>query len=203
MPVWQYVLFVGGALMALLFAANCLLPTPARNELINSGARLPVIRVRSERRPPEAVVIGTTNVPMLATQDNFDARQANVEAVPLPEQASVPLVSRLVQLADAGRMNTAQVGQKQNHGTASPEGRHIAHRHFDSMRRERSPTTRARSGPEFGGTFAQFVPWPSTPAGRGEPRTRDGMMAFSQGRQRDTVPPCCAIFADRRAEVAR
>jgi hypothetical protein len=49
MPLRQYFLFVGGALLTLLFAANWLMPLPASSELINSDVKLPVIRIDTGR----------------------------------------------------------------------------------------------------------------------------------------------------------
>jgi hypothetical protein len=41
MPLRRYFLFVAGALLTLLLAANWLLPVPASNELTNSHRNLP------------------------------------------------------------------------------------------------------------------------------------------------------------------
>lgn len=60
MPVWRYLLVVGGALLALLFAADAMLPRPPTEEIHASGSQLPKIRIYSERRRPEAVVVDTS-----------------------------------------------------------------------------------------------------------------------------------------------
>jgi hypothetical protein len=64
-PVRGYFLWVGGALLVLLFAANSLLPAPPPRKLIESHSRLPRIRIASELRGPEAVVIDTSQVGFL------------------------------------------------------------------------------------------------------------------------------------------
>lgn len=62
MPWLRYFLFVGGILLALLFAADAILPQlPASG--IASDANLPVIRIHSERKGPEAVALDTSIVP--------------------------------------------------------------------------------------------------------------------------------------------
>jgi hypothetical protein len=61
MPLRQYFLFVGGSLLTLLFAANWLMPTPASNERVNSEPKLPAIRIHSQLRGPDAVVIEASN----------------------------------------------------------------------------------------------------------------------------------------------
>ena len=58
-PLRGYFLWVGGALLVLLFAANSLLPAPLPSKLIVSHSTLPPIRITSELKGPEAVVIDT------------------------------------------------------------------------------------------------------------------------------------------------
>jgi hypothetical protein len=58
-PIWRYLLVVGGALLAVLFAADAVLPRPPTDEIHASGSQLPKIRIYSERREPEAVIIDT------------------------------------------------------------------------------------------------------------------------------------------------
>ena len=58
-PLRSYFLFVGGALLALLFAANWLLPSSPSDARIGSAQNLPNIRIHSELKGPEAVVIDT------------------------------------------------------------------------------------------------------------------------------------------------
>jgi hypothetical protein len=58
LPLKQYFLGVGGALLALLFAADALMPRTV-SENIAPGPALPKIRIYSERKGPEAVVIDT------------------------------------------------------------------------------------------------------------------------------------------------
>jgi len=59
-PVRGYFLWVGGALLALLFATDSLLPAPLPSKLIVSHSTLPPIRITSELKGPEAVVIDTS-----------------------------------------------------------------------------------------------------------------------------------------------
>ena len=58
-PLRGYFLWVGGVLLVLLFAANSLLPAPLPSKLIVSHSTLPPIRITSELKGPEAVVIDT------------------------------------------------------------------------------------------------------------------------------------------------
>jgi hypothetical protein len=62
MPVFRYFIFVGGALLALLFVVNLALPEQAadRSVAVASSGETPLIRIRSERKLPERVVIDTS-----------------------------------------------------------------------------------------------------------------------------------------------
>ena len=57
MPLARYFLFVGGALLALLFIADACLPKLPVADRTN--ADLPVIRIHSDRKWPERVVFDT------------------------------------------------------------------------------------------------------------------------------------------------
>ena len=84
MPLLRYFLFVGGALLVLLFTMDAVLPEPPANESIVSRVELPAIRVHSERKGPEAVVLDT-NQPMIER-----AVTAREEAAAAPPTAVMP-----------------------------------------------------------------------------------------------------------------
>ena len=69
LPLKRYFLYVGAALLTVLFAVDALMPRPA-NEIFASGPVLPRIRIHSERKGPEAVIIDTNQrvVPPLTVQ---------------------------------------------------------------------------------------------------------------------------------------
>ena len=60
MPLLRYFFFVGGTLIALLLVANVAFPTAPLPGNPTSGADLPPIRIKSERKLPERVVIDTS-----------------------------------------------------------------------------------------------------------------------------------------------
>lgn len=61
MPVFRYFVFVGGALLALLFAVNYALPaSPLTQAVATASNDQPLIRIRSDRHPPERVVLDTS-----------------------------------------------------------------------------------------------------------------------------------------------
>ncbi|RTM09362.1 MAG: hypothetical protein EKK33_26520, partial [Bradyrhizobiaceae bacterium] len=61
MPIFRYFLFVGGALLTLLFAADYVLPSqPVAQAVATASNDQPLIRIRSDRHLPERVVLDTT-----------------------------------------------------------------------------------------------------------------------------------------------
>src|SRR5262245_38907872 len=67
MPIFRYFAFVGGALLALLLVVNYTLSeapvaqVSATSGNETSGNDLPVIRIRSDRKLPERVVLDTSH----------------------------------------------------------------------------------------------------------------------------------------------
>src|SRR5215470_15327534 len=60
MPILRYFLFVGGSLLALLLVVNAALPTEPLPSNLTSAADLPPIRIHSDRKLPERVVLDTS-----------------------------------------------------------------------------------------------------------------------------------------------
>ena len=84
MPVRGYFLSVGGALLMLLFAADWLMARPVPNGSINSHSELPGIRIHSELKGPEAVVIDT-NQPTIPPLPAKHQGAAAPQSLPSPE----------------------------------------------------------------------------------------------------------------------
>jgi hypothetical protein len=59
MPLARYFLFVGAALLALLFGVNAFLPSLPVADNTQTAADLPAIRINSDRKWPERVVFDT------------------------------------------------------------------------------------------------------------------------------------------------
>lgn len=61
MPIFRYFIFVGGALLALLFAADFVFPAaPVAQVVAAAGNDQPLIRIRSNQHLPERVVLDTS-----------------------------------------------------------------------------------------------------------------------------------------------
>ena len=84
MPLMRYFVFVGGALLALLFVANACLPAlPATEVRSTAASDLAVIRIHSDRKWPERVVFDTSRPTIVP------AAPVLAQAVPAPEPAKV------------------------------------------------------------------------------------------------------------------
>ncbi|BBO02035.1 MULTISPECIES: hypothetical protein [Bradyrhizobium] len=71
MPIIRYFVFVGGFLLALLFAADRYLPAPVEAAAVADPDRT-IIRIKSARSLPEKIVFDTSQraeVPMIAQAD--------------------------------------------------------------------------------------------------------------------------------------
>ena len=106
-PLRGYFLWVGGALLLLLFAADSLLPTPLPSKLGESHSTLPTIRITSELKGPEAVVIDTS-------QPGFPPILLDKEIAAAP---SPPLSS---DVADAVRQPPASLSEQTDASDESP-----------------------------------------------------------------------------------
>ena len=82
LPLRRYFLLIGGILLALLFAIDALTPRQPTIEAGNSGPRLPRIRIYSEQRGPEAVVMDTSRPVIVATPP---AEQETAKTITSPE----------------------------------------------------------------------------------------------------------------------
>jgi len=74
MPIFRYFMFVGGALLALLFAADFVWPTsPVAQTVGVASYEQPLIRIRSDRHLPDRVVLDTSQptiaAPVVKTAD--------------------------------------------------------------------------------------------------------------------------------------
>lgn len=86
MPIFRYFIFVGGALLALLFAADFVFPTaPVEQAVATASNDQPLIRIRSNRHLPERVVLDTSQPTIAAPA----VKTAAVEAPQPPVQEGV------------------------------------------------------------------------------------------------------------------
>ena len=98
MPIFRYFFFVGGALLALLFAANYVLPTSAVTQAIATASNeQPLIRIRSDRHLPERVVLDTS-------QPTLAAPAAKIAAVAAPQPPVESMSPALAEISAKARV---------------------------------------------------------------------------------------------------
>ncbi len=68
MPLARYFLFVGAALLTLLFISDAYLPKLPATDRTEAAADLPTIRIHSDRKWPERVVFDTSISPVTPVQ---------------------------------------------------------------------------------------------------------------------------------------
>jgi hypothetical protein len=94
MPVLRYFVFVGAALMALLFVVGWGLPASPVVEAANLGTDLSTIRIHSDRKWPERVV--------------FDTSAPTIVPAPVRVANVAPVAAAPAQVADASAKLTAR-----------------------------------------------------------------------------------------------
>jgi hypothetical protein len=156
LPLQRYFLFAGGALLILLFATDRVVPPP-KGERVKSEVRLPVIRIHSDRKGPQAVVFDTTQPTFVASVKQGGA--ATPQAVASSESSATEAVSQL-----SGSMPEAPA--KLN----SPKGQHrgiSAHARLTRWPLHHHPALFASSATMFAApksylreAFAQVRPFP-------------------------------------------
>ncbi|MBR0703251.1 hypothetical protein JQ599_25335 [Bradyrhizobium diazoefficiens] len=98
MPIFRYFVFVGGALLALLFAANFALPSqPVAQAVATVGNDQPLIRIRSDRHLPERVVLDTT-------QPTIVPPAVKTAAVVAPQPADIASAAALAEMSAKARV---------------------------------------------------------------------------------------------------
>jgi len=80
MPLMRYFVFVGAALLALLFVAGEAFPTLPDAQATNTAADLPMIRIHSDRKWPERVVFDTSVPTFVPAQTQIAKNEAGVAA---------------------------------------------------------------------------------------------------------------------------
>ena len=170
MPIFRYFTFVGGALLALLFAADFVWPaSPVAQAVATAGYDQPLIRIRSDRHLPDRVVLDTSQPTIAAPVVKTAAvvvPQPPVKADVLAEMSAKARVRETfaqftpagpkadaAKKADAGPDAQAQVSQVQQvqmsqvHAPAQPK-RRVARTHPVPQRGQ--PVMLVAQQPHFG-----------------------------------------------------
>jgi hypothetical protein len=140
LPLRGYLLSVGGALLCLLLAADWVLPAPLPTRIAESETALPPIRIHSDVKRPDPVVIDTHQAPpvladsedpaaspQLHSSEGLDAAQEPEAPAPVDDGDRHRVASMPPQLRD---------GLAQAHAGATPEQkRTTAHARSGKRRR--------------------------------------------------------------------
>jgi hypothetical protein len=113
MPVARYFLFVGGVLIALLFAINAILPPEAA---VHSapGIDRSTVRIRSDQKLPERVVYDTS-------QPSIVLPAANVEIAATPAAVPAPGISAQTRVRETFAQFVPAGSTKAEQSVAKPE----------------------------------------------------------------------------------
>jgi hypothetical protein len=126
MPLLRYFVFVGGALLVLLFVTSAFFPKMP--DEVRADSELPVIRIHSDRKWPERVVFDTNRATIVPA-----AAGANTLAsAPVPAaagEASAQARNSFAQLQPP-QQKQAQLTEPKKPGKPVPRKRTIARRHM-------------------------------------------------------------------------
>jgi hypothetical protein len=111
MPLLRYFLFVGGALIALLFVANAALPEIPLPDNLTSASDVPPLRIRSDHTLPARVVIDTRiAVPAparVAPAAIAQLKPQRADQVAAPMVANAPVQPALAEISPKARVREA------------------------------------------------------------------------------------------------
>lgn len=153
MPIFRYFVFVGGALLALLFAADFVWPvSPTAQSVATASYEQPLIRIRSDRHLPDRVVLDTSQ-PTIAAPT---MKTAAVAAPQPPAQRDVSPVLKEMSakaglretFAQAPKADAASVKTADAKPQHAPARRKIARAHLSPQRGQ--PMMLMAQQPHFG-----------------------------------------------------
>jgi hypothetical protein len=144
MPLVRYFVFVGAALLTLLFVVDSYLPKLPAVERINAAANLSMIRIRSDRKLPERVVFDTS-LPTI-TPATTGMAEANV-----PAPAGVADLPAKVRVREAfAQLTPSGSNQLQPADPKKPEAKQQRKRKTVAKGYIGPPTLRVAQQPRFG-----------------------------------------------------
>jgi hypothetical protein len=98
MPLLRYFFLVGGALLALLFAADAYLPKSPAIERATATADLSMIRIRSDRKWPERIAFDTTQPTIIPPRTSIAEIRIQKPAHPSDAASKAPVREAFAQL---------------------------------------------------------------------------------------------------------
>ena len=144
MPLARYFLFVGAALLTLLFAVNAFLPSlPVADKTV---ADVPVIRIQSDRKWPERVVFDTRIQAMPSTTSVAAAKTDALGPAPVAAADTSAKTRVLDAFAQLTPSDPKQIGPAEPKKPAPPP----QHKRKVAKRPASPPTMLVAQQPRFG-----------------------------------------------------
>jgi hypothetical protein len=126
MPVARYFLFVGAALLALLFVADAYLPKLPVTAVTDASVDTPMIRIQSDRKWPERIVFDTS-ITMVSPVQTAAVVQAPAGVADV--SAKVREAFAQLQPPDAKPSQQLQRAASKAPAAAAPQKRKVAKKH--------------------------------------------------------------------------
>ena len=123
MPLLRYFVFVGGVLLALLFVCNAVLPQVPLPSTLHSGSDMPAVRIKSERKWPERIVMDTS-VPLTSALTVAAAATAQPTAAAASE-AKANLREAFAQMSNPEPKPQQPMARVLNKGGAVPAAKSV------------------------------------------------------------------------------
>ncbi len=149
-------------LLALLFAAGGLIPRPPLTDSANSGPQLPKIRIYSELKGPEAVVIDTSRPIIVPTPSQDDTGKAVAPPHPQVAENVGQLVSPSLKQPDPKEQNKVgpELPPRSNVGKVHIKRPPMSYAQRPDVGLFDGPWTSFQQDTRFRESFAQLVPRP-------------------------------------------
>jgi hypothetical protein len=143
MPLARYFLYVGGVLLALLFALDAFLPELPVAASVDTSVDKPIIRIHSDRKWPDRVVFDTS-------QPTLGPAQTANSASSLPAAATVTDSSGAARARDSyAQLQSADQSHAQVHDPKKLEKKAVQKRRI-AKRRTAPPVMLVAQQPQFG-----------------------------------------------------
>jgi hypothetical protein len=136
MPVLRYFGFVGVGLLALLLVCNALLPSVPLPSTINSNSDLPPVRIQSDRKWPERIVMDTSVQPPAPAPEAAAKLETPASSAVADVSAKARVREAFAQIAPAAPSKPQATGRAPERQAAS----RVAEKPADRTDRAERPT---------------------------------------------------------------
>jgi hypothetical protein len=143
-PLRGYLLSVGGALLLLLFAADWMLPAPLPSRFAESDPAPPWIRIHSDVKGPERVIIDTNQPQPVRAHENI-AAPSQLQRFSAAEATQRPDLPVLIDIGDSRPMASSVSLQVRESLAQSAKDRASGRARAEAVSKRRRTFAHARS----------------------------------------------------------